>query len=155
MLFFSALLTVSAGLVSSGHAAGLRVEGALVQESSLAAGQTASGSVRLHNDGATPVQVVVYPRDAASDERESSAPVVGSNRAWLRFTPRLVTVDPGGSAEVPYRVEVPADAQVAGTFGTLLVIEPTQTPVWPPPADPAPAEVVEGYRVNIVTHVGG
>ncbi|MES2638927.1 MAG: hypothetical protein V4850_05575 [Myxococcota bacterium] len=150
MLLFSALL--SAGLVSSSHAASLRVEGALLQESSLSAGQTVSGSVMLHNDGATPMEVVVYPRDAV-DATESSTAVVGSNRAWLRFTPRLVTVDPGGSAEVPYRVEVPADAQVSGSFGTILVIEPKLAPVWPPPADPAPAAEVVGYRVNIVTHV--
>ncbi|MDP2309871.1 MAG: hypothetical protein Q8P18_27885 [Pseudomonadota bacterium] len=151
MLLLSALLTVSSSNAAATQAARLRVVGELVQESSLAAGQASSGSVMLHNDGTTPVQVVVYPRDAAADE--SSAAVVGSNRAWLRFTPRLVTVDPGGSAELPYRVEVPADAEVAGAYGTVLVIEPTAAPVWPPPADPAAETAVEGYRVNIVTHV--
>ncbi len=144
MVLLSALLAAAPS-----HAANLHVVGSLLQEASLTAGQMAEGRVVLRNDGDQPVEVVVYPRDAA-DEGEGPT-VSGSNRAWLRFTPRLVTVRAGGTAEVPYRVEVPADADVAGSFGTLLVIEPTQAPVWPPPAEPPPA--VEGYRVNIVTHV--
>ncbi|MDP2311989.1 MAG: hypothetical protein Q8P41_03725 [Pseudomonadota bacterium] len=135
------------------HAANLQVVGELVHESSLTSGQSAEGRVVLRNDGASAVEVVVYPRDAA-EEGEGATALAGSNRPWLRFTPRLVTIGAGGTAEVPYRIEVPPNTDVAGTFGTLLVIEPTNVPVWPPPADPAPeTEAVVGYRVNIVTHV--
>lgn len=136
---------------SSSHAENLRVVGSLLQVSSLTAGQAVSGSITLYNDGAAPVEVVVYPTDV--DEDESVTEGLRSNRAWLRFTPRRVTVDPGSSAEVPYRVEVPANAQVTGTFGSLLVIEPTQTPVWPPLAAAPPVADLVGYEVDIVTHV--
>jgi hypothetical protein len=153
MVLLSSLL-----LASPSHAASVRVVGTLVQEASLAAGEVAEGQVVLQNDSDAPVDVFVYASDVAvyGDEAQSAdaASVEGSNRDWLRFTPRRVTVSAGGTAQVPYRVEIPRGSEAAGTYGTHLVIEPTSAPVWPPPADPAPTRIDLGTGVSIVTHVG-
>ncbi len=152
------VLLFSLLLASPSHAASVRVVGTTVQEASLAAGEAAEGHVVLQNDSDAPVDVFVYASDVAvyGDEAQASdTAVAGSNRDWLRFTPRLVTVSAGGTAQVPYRIEVPRGSGATGTYGTHLVIEPTSAPVWPPPADPVPTRIDLGTGVSIVTHVGG
>jgi hypothetical protein len=145
-MFLSLLLSVS-------QAASLNVAGQPVHEMTLQAGHAADRVLFVENDGTEPLRAVVYVQDAAASGEGPS------NRAWVRFTPRELTVAPGEIARVPYRVEVPADVGL-GTFESVFVVEEARgEPVWPPPADPSGVDgdaASDGERrtVRVVTLVG-
>jgi hypothetical protein len=82
-----------------------------------------------------------------------------SNAAWITYTPNLVTMPAKERSEVSYRVKVPADATLDGTYWSLILVEGL-----PPAAKEEEAETegmtlkfrqVVRYAIQIVTTVEG
>lgn len=69
------------------------------------AGQARKGGWRITNDGAEPLTVRVQPEDWSGGAAGTRAPV-----AWLKVTPSSLTLGPGKSADIAYRIRVPTDA---------------------------------------------
>lgn len=73
------------------------------------------------------------------------------------FSPRNLQVPPHGSAQVSYRIVVPGDSMLAGTFWSMIMVEEV-----PPPSDTTiylarnqtSVRQVMRYGVQCVTHVG-
>lgn len=146
---------------SPAHAASFSVVGSLVREDTLEPGGSVEGwlDVRSHSDEA--LSLVVSSRDFLSQADGTNfygeqGSVERSNGAWISFTPHQLTLEPGATQRVHYRVDVPDDAALAGTFWSLLMVEPA---VPEPPAEAdrtarVSIRTVVRYAVQIATHVG-
>ena len=146
MIFALSFLSAHAAATSAPTAAVVTIDGALVREDAVAAGQVASDAVTLQNDGDTPFRAMIYLSDVEGE--------ANSNRPWVRFTPRLVVVPAGMSTVVPYRVEVPEDAPQGGVYESVLVVTSApEPPEWPPARDAYAAREDVNYTVRLVTYV--
>jgi hypothetical protein len=127
--------------------AAVTVEGELIREVVIEAGQQAEDVVRLQNPGPTAVRLLLYTQE--SEEADQS------NRGWVRFNPRLVDVPAYGSAQVPYRVEVPKDVPSGGVYESALVVATAPSPeLWPPAYAAKVSHPDARYTVRLVTMVG-
>ena len=127
--------------------AAVTVEGELVREVVIEAGQQAEDVVRLQNPGPNPVRLLVYTQEAEDADQ--------SNRGWVRFNPRLVDVPAYGSAQVPYRVEVPEDVPAGCVYESSLVVSAAPSPeLWPPAYAAKVSHPDTRYTVRLVTMVG-
>lgn len=143
------------------HAGGVSVVGSLVRESTVDIGGHVEGTVVVRNDSDERQQIVVYQRDyrfQAGGANEYTAPGTHerSNSAWIRLTPSQLTLEPDETERIHYRVDVPLDAELDGTYWSLLFVEPAVVapPEAPPPGRSVSIRTVVRYAVQIVTHVG-
>ena len=106
----------------------ITVVGSAVEERAARPGETYSGTIRLRNEGREPEEARLYLSDYAfhADGRTVYAPAGSlprSSARWVTFSPAQVSLPPGGEADVGYTVAVPADAGLAGTFWSVLMVE--------------------------------
>ncbi|MFZ5478849.1 MAG: hypothetical protein ACOZNI_18900 [Myxococcota bacterium] len=149
-------------LFAPAAAAEISVVGSLLREDAAAPGGAVEGRVAVRNNTDEPVRVLAYVRDYAfyADGRNVYADpgsLARSNSAWLRFSPEQVEIPPHGTTSLSYRVDVPADATLAGTYWSILMVEPMDVRFQPADPDARSAvsiRTVIRYGVQIVTHVG-
>jgi len=110
------------------------VVGGLTHEKSAKPGDIYEGIIFLKNDGDTPSEVRLYLTDykySADGKSEYGNPGTGarSNARWLTFSPQRLIVAPKDTAPVNYTVKVPADADMKGTYWSMIMVEPlAETP---------------------------
>ncbi|MBI2569940.1 MAG: hypothetical protein HYV63_23290 [Candidatus Schekmanbacteria bacterium] len=150
--------------VPAAQARGVSVIGDLVREHTVSPGQTVEASMDLRNDLEQPVTTRIYQTDytfTAGGENRYPEPgtLARSNAPWIAVTPSLVRIAEGSSAHVEYRMTVPNDPGLAGTYWSLLMVEPQAAPTADVPAAAgeqprARFVTVVRYAVIIITHVG-
>lgn len=122
-------------------------------------GDLLRGAIEVENRGAEPATVRVYRRDYRFEaDGASHFPEPGtlprSNAPWLRvFTP-LATLAGGERAELVYEMQVPADADLAGTYWSLLMVE-VQPPAIENATSGAQVREVVRYGVQVVAELPG
>jgi len=149
---------------STNAATAISVLGELTREATLQPGSQHEGRIALSNGADQAQDVRVYQTDYLfyADGRNvygdpGTAP--RSNAKWITFSPRQLTVAPGETAAVYYKVNVPPDDALVGTYWSMLMIEPLG------PSDPGPLKAEPGkatvglrtvmrYGIQITTHVG-
>jgi hypothetical protein len=152
------LLVLGASLV---QAQGISVVGSLTREATLPPGGKLAGSLLVHNHNDHAQMVRVYQRDylfQADGRTEYGDPgsVPRSNSAWITFAPHQFSLEPGETKAVYYTLQVPATAPPAGTYWSLLMVEP-QADAPPVPAPGAPqvdVRQVWRYAVQVITQIG-
>lgn len=108
-------------------AAQLTVLGATVQEHAMAPGAEAGDSVIVRNPTDAPLRARVYLTDyvftAAGETRYDPPPShARSNAGWIALPALELTVPPGASVPVRYRLRAPATVG-AGSYWSMLMIE--------------------------------
>jgi hypothetical protein len=130
-----------------------------LEERAAAPGEQYAGTIRVRNAGAQPRQARVSAADyrfLADGRTFYEQPGTGarSNAAWVRFSPAQLTLAPGEEATVAYTVAVPGQAELRGSYWSVLLVETV---------DDAPADVRAGrvgiapsvrYAVQLATHLG-
>jgi hypothetical protein len=50
-----------------------------------------------------------------------------SATAWISYTPEIVNLEPGETAEVRYQISIPADTTLAGSYWGVLFVQPIES----------------------------
>ena len=122
------VLGLSLAALAAPAAAQITVIGDAVEEHAVRPGQTVSGTIRLRNTGGRAEEAKVYLSDytfSADGRTAYGAPgsLPRSSARWVAFSPSQVRIAPGEEATVGYTVTVPADASLAGSYWTTLMVE--------------------------------
>jgi hypothetical protein len=148
---FAAIVVVF-GWALPAHAADISIVGALFREATLEPGGHTQGMVIVRNntDAELPVRayVVDYAYDAGgSDTYAAPGSLPRSDAAWITLQPDRATIPAGASARLYYTVAVPSDRPLAGTYWSMMIVEPD-------PDRPRAAGVTPGIAVNTVIRYG-
>ncbi len=146
-------------LVVSTAWAKINVVSGLVQETALQAGGIYRGTVEIKNSGDTVDDVIVYQTDYrfTSDGRNyygDPAENPRSNAAWLTFSPRQLTIQPGATGTVYYTVTVPHDTALSGTYWSMLMVEEAPKSRSEQKQNGIFVQMKMRYGVQIISHLG-
>jgi hypothetical protein len=152
-------------LVAVTSGAEVMVSGGLTYEHEVAPGKTYEGSFTVQNPDKEPREVKVYQTDYlfyadGATYYGDPGTMPRSNTRWLTFTPKQFTVPGGEEVTIRYIVQVPNDARLAGTYWSLLMVEPVGPDSPESSLQTAKDRVSVGvrqvlrYAVQVVTHIG-
>jgi P pilus assembly chaperone PapD len=118
----------------------VQVEGTLSRPLTLGPGDRAEGTIALRNVDTQPGNVRVYQTDYRFDAAgnawyDEPGTQPRSNASWITCTPRVLSVAPGEQATVSYVVQVPRDDKLAGTYWSVVMVEPDSPSASPVQAD--------------------
>jgi hypothetical protein len=147
--------------------AAVQIASPSVQAHTAAPGQSYQGTIELANPGDVPQAVRLYQTDYLYDAEGHSyfdppGTVGRSNAAWIEIGSQTVTVPAGGRRTVVYRVDVPDDKTLEGTYWSLIMVEllPPELPATPTPGGQDDGKfsvslrTVVRYAIQIVTEIG-
>lgn len=153
LLFLGSVITYAAGSI--------KVLGSLVDERVATIGTSYDGSILLENVGKTPCQVRIYQTDYLyyADGRHIYG-VLGenpvSNGNWITLGANWVTVPAQEKAEVHYKVKIPPNPGLRGSYWSMLMVEAEDD-------QPVNSEKGKGaialrtkirYGVQVITNIG-
>jgi hypothetical protein len=169
MLLFSkfagAMLALMLAAATPSVSAALHVESALYQERTTAPGARYRGSIALRNSGNSAVSAKLYRSDysfSADGSNRYRAPgsMARSNGAWLQLGQEQVTIPAQGTVSVSYDVVVPANKSLAGSYWSVVMIEPLSAAESSGPGAARPGQVraaittVTRYAVQVASNIG-
>ncbi|MBD3334866.1 MAG: hypothetical protein GF355_05070 [Candidatus Eisenbacteria bacterium] len=110
-------------------AGSISILGPLAHDLELPPGHTRHGVIVVRNDCAKTVELVVYQSDFRffADGRniyDGPGTHERSNAGWITYAPDQFALKPGEKQTVAYRVSVPPDPSLRGTYWSLLMVEP-------------------------------
>ncbi|MGA1875951.1 MAG: hypothetical protein ACMUIA_10120 [bacterium] len=145
--------------------AGVRVIGSLTREKTAGPGETYEEAILLMNSEETPCEVKVYQTDYTffCDGRNmygEPGHEARSNAGWLMLNPNRLIIPPHEKASVYYRLEVPEDAHLTGTYWSMVMVE--QIPATSPESIVCrendkitmSLQTVIRYGIQIITNIG-
>jgi hypothetical protein len=159
-LFLFLVLTLSLAGSCFGSVA---VVGSLARHHNVQPGETFEGIILLKNTGAEAVEMQIVQNDYlfsadGANHYDKPGTQPRSNAAWLAVSPSRATLPPQGTASVYYKGKIPQDAVVAGTYWSMIMIEPVATPA--PEVKGAKDQIAMGlqtrtrFAVQIVSEIG-
>lgn len=162
-MFKVSLAVCMAASAPAAAGAQIRVVGSSVQEREAAPGERYTGEIRLRNQGIEAKPVRIYRTDYLFYADGSNLyPDPGShprsNGDWIAVSPTDLVVPPGEEMGVTYQVTVPADPGAAGTFWSMIMVEPTEPISDAPPESDEPAiglRTIVRFGIQVATHVPG
>ena len=145
--------------------ADITIEGSLTHEYIVAPGETVEGSIAIQNSGTEPEEVKLYLNDYASAADGSHFyldpnTTDRSNASWILVSPQRITIPAGDTYSARYSLTAPNDTTMAGTYWSMLMIEPIpQTSPESAGYDPETSTVgittVLRYGIRMITHFEG
>ena len=89
------------------------------------AGEVASGSMKVINEGDTPYEFNVYarPYGVTNEQYDPDFTTQNTNAnvyKWVQFDQTKYRIEPGQSTEITYTIHVPTDAAPGGHYGVLF-----------------------------------
>jgi len=156
------ILLVLLGAAATSHA-GVSVVGALTRENTVGPGDRYEGDIMVRNNDEKPIEVRIYKKDYLfyADGRnlyDESGSTPRSNAAWLTVQPAQMTVPPKGTGSFHYTVQAPKNAELTGSYWSLLMVEPMAPPAVLPSQEKKKISVglqtVIRYAIQIVTDFG-
>lgn len=147
------------------------VKSPLSDDREAAPGEVYEGTVVVQNESDEPQQAKVYLTDYlffadGSNRYDAPGTVTRSNAPWITFSPSFLTLAPGETVPVTYRVTVPAaddttEGGPAGTFWSMLMVEgiaPGSAESTLGQAQNVPrygVRQVTRYGIQLATHISG
>jgi len=139
------------------------VLGRLTRQATLQPGGKSEGTIVLRNNTDEPREVRVYQTDYLfyADGRNiygEPGSVARSNSSWIAFAPRQVVVAAKATSSVHYTIQVPQEPGLAGTYWSMLMVEPLAEGSLDPP-EPEKGKLKVGirtvirYGIQFVTHI--
>ena len=158
------LLLVLALLATLSLSAQVDVMGALSRRHDLSAGSEVQGRVLVRNAGdqAQMVKVYLTGYQTTADGRTRYADPADSprsNAAWVHLTPAEQIVPAKGTVSFHYIIRVPDNEQLAGTYWSMLMVQPEPMKAYEPPT-PSAGKAQVGIRnvtrigIHLMTHIG-
>ena len=162
-VWISTLFSVGALLVPRGGDAQVMVVSNAVQEREALPGETYGGTIRLRNTSAEMQEVRVYQTGYLFHADGRSLHVAPdsqprSNAGWMGVTPTSLVIAAGDEVDVGYTVSVPKAGVSAGTYWSMIMVEPLARDVPDGRAAGAPSvgvRTVLRFGIQIATHVSG
>lgn len=110
------------------------VEGPLAHDYVVQIGKSYEGSLEVKNSSDTAASVRIYQTDYifyadGTAEYSEAASLPRSNARWITVSPGEVALPPGEAATVRYTIKVPDDAALAGSYWSVIMVEPSAEPV--------------------------
>jgi hypothetical protein len=150
-------------LFHSSSFAGVSVVGTLARSKSVKPGETFEGMILLKNSDDKPAQVRVKQTDYGfladgSNSYGEPGTTPRSNANWISVTPTQAIIPANQTISIQYKGKVPADANLKGTYWSMIMVEPAS-----PPAPVLPGqnkEIAVGlqtvlrFGVQIITELG-
>jgi hypothetical protein len=143
--------------------AGVSVVGSLTRENTVVPGDRYEGDIMLRNSDEEPVEVRIYKKDYLfyADGRnlyDESGSTPRSNATWVTVQPAQLTVPPKGTGTFHFTVQIPKNAELKGSYWSLLMVEPMAPPAVIPGQEKNKISVglqtVIRYAIQIVTDIG-
>jgi len=139
------------------------VVGGMTREKTVKPGETFEGIVLLRNSGEEAVEVKIYQTDYLffADGRNvfgKPGELPRSNARWVTLGRNFQTIPPKESVGVSYSVKVPDQADLKGTYWSMVMVESAGKP--PELKEKGEKDVRLGirhvmrYGVQLVTHLG-
>lgn len=162
-VFVGVLVACLCALPSLCSQAQISVSGKLTRKFVVELGHFYEGEIVIANAGDVPTEAAVSQSDYLffADGRylyPDPGSVEHSNAPWITlslFLPASLIVPPGEEVFVHYRIEVPNDPSLAGTYWSMIMVTAAATL---PEKVPAEGEVaihqVVSYGIQIITHIG-
>lgn len=122
-------LCLSLAFLHGGAMAAVVITGALTHEFTVVPGRIYSGRIEVSNPDDTPQELKAYQTDFTFNAEGSTSygepgSVPRSNAPWISLSPRFLTLPARGSASIEFSVKVPADQSMAGTYWSIIMVEP-------------------------------
>lgn len=139
--------------------AGVTLVGSMTHEKTAKPGEKIEGQLMLKNrdeDRSADVRIYQTNYFLTADKGESyekSANQLRSNEKWVALSQNYITVPPKALITVPYTVHVPADANLNGTYWSLIMVEPVDESSRPKGKGFGLMFKIR-YAVQLITHVG-
>jgi P pilus assembly chaperone PapD len=157
------LLTLLVFSLAGSSKAGVIVIGNLARTATIQPGETFEGVILVKNNDADPASVRVFQTDYlhyadGKNDYGDAGKAPRSNASWLTLTPSRIKLAPGETQPVRYKGRAPADANLKGTFWSMIMVEPDA--VNPTAPGSAPDKVAVGlqttirFAVQIITEIG-
>jgi hypothetical protein len=104
------------------------IEG-LTRQSPARPGERYEGTILLKNKGDSPSESKIFKRDYlfyADGRNIFGEPGIHprSNAGWLSISPSRVTIYPGETVSIHYKVQVPDSPDLKGTYWSVVIVEP-------------------------------
>ncbi|MDX1440604.1 MAG: hypothetical protein R3284_11950 [Rubricoccaceae bacterium] len=159
---FSVLLLCVVALQSAG--AQIHVDAALAHDRQVEIGASYEGNIPITNTSDEAYQVRLYQTDYRFDANgnnwyDTPGTSERSNALWIGYGNPVVTVPAKSTLEVPYRVVVPDDTSLTGSYWSMLMVEaipPESIESTLSATNNVPQFAIERrirYGVQIATHV--
>lgn len=147
-------------LVPWGVSASVAVLGGLTHEKVALPGESYGGTITIRNDGAEAEEVRIYRRDYlffcdGTNEYGEPGGFPRSNADWIDLSPRQITIPPYETIDVNYRLTVPLENGLVGTYWSMLMVEPVPDPLEAQKQEEGISiKVLMRYGIQVVTHIG-
>ncbi len=117
------------GLWAAGAHASFSVSGGLTRDLVLRPGDIEEGVLEIASSSDEPQRIRLYQSDYlfrsdGSNEFGPPGTTPRSNSGWITISPLEADLPPHGRVQIVYRVEVPEDVTLPGTYWSMLMIEP-------------------------------
>ena len=121
------ILALTLGAV--GAHASISISDGLTRDFHLCPGEVKEGIIEVRNSSDEPQRVRLYQTDYlffadGSNHYDDPGTTVRSNADWIVFSPQEVEIAPRGTAQVLFRITVPQDETLVGTYWSMLMAEP-------------------------------
>lgn len=144
--------------------AGISVLGGLTREATLDPGKSREGTIELLNSTEEDAQVLVFQTDYVffadgSTYYHDPNTISRSNAGWISFSPSRLTIPAGATASVYYKIAVPLEQNLEGTYWSVLMIEPLSR-LTPPEVKEQDGKITLGlqtvvrYAIQMITNIG-
>lgn len=144
--------------------AGITVDDGLTRETTLKPGDSIQGRIVLRNPSDKPQEVKVYQTDYMffADGRNlygEPGSAHRSNSSWITVAPKQFTIPARDSFSVYYTIQSPKDESLAGTYWSMLMVEPIaegslELPKYEKGKVAVGLQTIMRYGIQIVTHIG-
>ena len=123
------------------------------------AGGQYRGQIEVQNSGTESESVRVYLRDywfsyTGESKHDLPGTLGRSNANWIKYTPQLVTLEPGEKAFIDYEVNVPDADTLKGTYWSVIMVEGIIPPDTTASTGGVKINTAIRYAVQIITNIG-
>ncbi len=150
--------------VTARAGANVIVEGGLTHIREVESGSTYNDTIVLRNNGEESADVKLYRTDYRSSVDGSHfypdpKTLPRSNAGWIAISPLRFTIPAGERYVIDYTLSVPSDQNLAGTYWSMLMIEPIpkgspESPEFDPEKTQLGVDTVVRYGFRFITHIG-
>nr|WP_321484701.1 hypothetical protein [uncultured Draconibacterium sp.] len=123
------------------------------------AGDQYRGQIEVQNSGTESESVRVYLRDywfsyTGESKHDLPGTLGRSNANWIKYTPQLLTLEPGEKAFIDYEVNVPDADTLKGTYWSVIMVEGIIPPDTTASTGGVKINTAIRYAVQIITNIG-
>lgn len=145
-------------LINHALLASILIYNGLSHENTTNSGASYQRYIEIHNNSDKEESVLIYQKDYSFNHFGETryldpGSLTRSNASWIELSQNLINMQPGEKLTVPFRVTVPDDKSLSGTYWSIIMVEKI---VPPDPNRPPGISVrsVVRYGIQVITHIG-